>query len=68
MKEYLFRVGLICRVTGENISIFVWGLNSGDVTHKVTNVLCGCNGEYILAGIGPEYRDNQIASRPYITV
>ena len=68
MKEYLFRVALICRVTGEKISIFVWGFNADDAAHKVASVLCCCDGEYILVGIGPQYRDNRIASRPYITV
>lgn len=68
MKEFLFCVNLICRVTGEKISIFVWGLNTDDATHKVTSVLCGYNGEYIWAGSGPEYRDNHLVSRPYITV
>lgn len=61
--EYLYRVNFICRVTSEKISIYVWGLNTDDATHKVTGVLCGYNGEYIWTGSNPEYRDNQLVSR-----
>lgn len=50
MEEYLYQVNFICRCTGEKISLFVWGLNTDDATHKVTSVLCGYNGEYIWTG------------------
>lgn len=69
MEEYLYRVNLICKFSGENVSIFVWGQNTDDATYKVTHVLCGYNGEYIWTGSNPEYRDNQLVSRVvYISV
>ena len=50
MEEYLYQVNFVCRCTGQKISLFVWGLNVDDATHKVTSVLCGYNGEYIWTG------------------
>ena len=47
MEEYLYQVNFICRCTGEEISLFVWGLNTDDATHKITSVLCDYSGEYI---------------------
>lgn len=66
--EYLYRVNLICRVTGERVSIFVWGPNAVEATHKVTHVLCGYNGAYIWIGSNHEYRDSELVSRVCITV
>lgn len=50
MEQYLYQVNFICRCTGEKISLFVWGLDTDDATHKVTSALCGYNGEYIWTG------------------
>ena len=60
MEEYLYQVNFICRCTGEKISLFVWGLNTDDATHKVTSVLCGFNGEYIWTGSNKVLAPTQI--------
>ena len=63
MKEYLFRVGMKDRITGEKVKLHVWAENVDEATHKVTGALFGVNGSYIWIGSGPEYENNKLVER-----
>lgn len=63
MKQYLYRVGMKHKKTGEKIDLFVWAENVDEATHKVTNAIGGYRGEYSWTGSGPEYKNNELVTR-----
>ena len=58
MTEYLFRVGMKHKKTGEKLSLMVWAKSVDEATHKVVKAIGGCYGEYSWTGSGPEYGDD----------
>lgn len=64
MKEYLYRVGLVHKRTGESFALDVWAKNVDEATHSLCGPLIGYYCEYRWCGSGPVYGDdNEVVSR-----
>lgn len=63
MKQYLYRVGMKHKTTGERIKLMVWAENVDEATNKITVAIGGYDGEYSWTGSGPEYENNEIVTR-----
>lgn len=63
MKEYLYKISLRHKSTGENMKLFVWGENVDKATHSLCGVLIGYKCEYEWHGSSPAYKNNELVER-----
>ena len=62
-KEYLYKVGLKNKETGDRFDLQVWAQNGDEATHKLTGTLIGYHCQYAWCGTGVLYENNKPVTR-----